>query len=102
MLALSTAVLLAALPAAPAKAPAPDLAPPVQLKAGDKPIDVEVGDAAPCVADFKGDGTMCLLVGQFGGGKLRVYPNAGTKSEPRFDKLEWFEAGGKLGTVPAS
>src|SRR5262245_51505722 len=99
MLSLSAGLLLAALPAAPADA---GLAPPVKVLAAGKPIDVEVGHAAPCVADFKGDGTLCLLVGQFGGGKLRLYPNAGTKAEPRFDKLEWFHAGGKLGTVPAS
>jgi hypothetical protein len=103
MLSLSAGLLLAALPAAPARAEAgAGLAPPVKVLATGKPIDVEVGHAAPCVADFNGDGTLCLLVGQFGGGKLRVYPNAGTKAEPRFDKFEWFRAGGQLGTVPAS
>ena len=107
MLSVSAALLLAAVSAAPPaeKAPAglaPELAPPIKLTAGSKPIDVEVGHAAPCVADLKGDGKPCLLVGQFGEGKLRVYPNLGTKAEPRFDKFEWFRAGGKLGTVPAS
>src|SRR5439155_26484068 len=77
MISLCAALLLTAPP--PAKAPAapgPDLAPPVKILAGGKPIDVEIGHAAPCVADFKGDGTLCLLVGQFGEGKLRGYPNA--------------------------
>jgi len=80
----------------------PELAPPITITAGGKPIDVEVGHAAPCVADLKGDGKPCLLVGQFGGGKLRVYANLGTKGKRRFDKFEWFQAGDKLGTVPAS
>ena len=102
MLSLSTALLLAALPAGPAGAEErTDLAPPVRLKAGGKPIDVDIGHAAPCVADLKGDGKMYLLVGQFGEGKLRVYPNAGTKDEPRFDKFEWLKAGGTDASVPS-
>jgi hypothetical protein len=77
-----------------------DLAPPVRLLAGGQPINVDVGHAAPFVADLKGDGTMTLLVGQFGEGKLRLYPNVGTKSAPKFDKFEWLQAGGKVATVP--
>jgi hypothetical protein len=106
MLSVSAALLLAAVPAAPPEKAgaglAPELAPPVKIVAGGKPIDVDVGHAAPCVADVRGDGKPCLLVGQFGEGKLRVYPNAGTPAAPRFEKFEWFQAGGKLGTVPAS
>jgi hypothetical protein len=52
------------------------------------------------VADLKGDGKSVLLVGQFGEGKLRLYPNIGTKSESRFDKFEWLQAGGKVCSVP--
>jgi hypothetical protein len=78
-----------------------DLAPPVQLLAGGQPINVDVGHAAPFVADLKGDGKPVLLVGQFGEGKLRLYANTGTKSAPKFDKFEWFQAGGKVATVPA-
>ena len=103
MIPVSAALLLAALPPAKAAAAqAGDLAPPVAITAGGKPIDVEIGHAAPCVADIKGDGKPCLLVGQFGEGKLRLYANAGGKTRPRFDKFDWFMAGGKLGTVPAS
>src|SRR5437764_15454511 len=106
MLSVSAALLVAALSAAPPeKAPAglaPELGPPIKLTAGGKPIDVDVGHAAPCVADLKGDGKPCLLVGQFGEGKLRVYPNVGSKAEPRFDKFEWLRAGNGLATVPAS
>jgi hypothetical protein len=78
-----------------------DLAPPVQLQAGGQPINVGMGHAAPFVADLKGDGNMVLLVGQFGQGKLRLYPNIGYRSEPRFDRFEWFQAGGQVVSLPA-
>ena len=78
-----------------------ELAPPIQLKAGNQAINVDMGHAAPFVADLKGDGQMVLLVGQFGEGKLRLYPNIGTKNEPKFDKFEWFQAGGQVVSVPA-
>ena len=78
----------------------PDLAPPVQIQAAGQPINVDLGHAAPFVADLKGDGHMVLLVGQFGQGKLRLYPNVGTRTEPRFEQLEWLRAGGKVATVP--
>ena len=78
-----------------------DLAPPIQLQAGGQPINVDMGHAAPFVADLKGDGNMTLLVGQFGEGKLRLYSNVGTRKEPKFDKFEWFQAGGKVVTLPA-
>jgi hypothetical protein len=78
-----------------------DLAPAVRLLAAGQPINVDVGHAAPFVADLNGDGKITLLVGQFGEGKLRLYPNAGTRSDPRFDKFDWLQAGGKLATVPS-
>jgi hypothetical protein len=59
-----------------------------------------MGHAAPFMADLKGDGKMVLLVGQFGDGKLRLYPNIGTKNDPKFDKFEWFRAGGNVASVP--
>ena len=45
-------------------------APPVRLEAAGKPIDTDVGHAAPLVVDFDGDGKNDLLVGQFGEGKI--------------------------------
>jgi hypothetical protein len=77
-----------------------ELAPPIQLKAGNQAINVDMGHAAPFVADLKGDGHLTLLVGQFGGGKLRLYPNVGTRREPKFDKFEWFKADSKIASVP--
>ena len=95
--------LTASLFAAPALAGGPnDLLPPVQAQAGGRPLDVErEGHAAPFVGDFYEDGGLCLLVGQFADGRLRVYRNAGTRAKPRFDSYTWFEAGGKVASVPA-
>jgi hypothetical protein len=81
--------------------PAPaELAAPVQILAGGQAIDVDIGHAAPFIADLKGDGSSVLLVGQFGEGKLRLYPNVGAKNEPRFEKFEWLKVGGAVATVP--
>jgi hypothetical protein len=79
-----------------------DLAPPVRLLAGGKPIDVDVGHAAPFVADLAGDGTKHLLVGQFGDGKLRIYRDTGGRGQPRFDHFTWLLDGAPEGRVPAS
>ena len=75
--------------------------PPVLLEARGRPINVDMGHAAPFAADLKGDGHMVLLVGQFGQGKLRLYPNIGTRSAPKFDRFEWFQAGGQVVSLPA-
>ena len=78
-----------------------ELLAPVRIEAGAQPIDVEVGHAAPFVGDFDRDGKVDLLVGQFGGGKLRIYRNGGSNEKPAFDKFDWFMAGAELGVVPA-
>src|SRR5262245_47374550 len=78
-----------------------ELLPPVKIHAGGQPIDVErSGHAAPFVGDFDGDGKLDLLVGQFHEGKLRIYRNVGTNQKPKFDGFTWFEAGGKIASVP--
>lgn len=81
-------------------ASADDLAPPFRVEAGGQSIDVEVGHAAPLMVDFDGDGLRDLLVGQFGGGKLRLYRNTGTASAPQFGAFAWFQAGGSDAQVP--
>jgi hypothetical protein len=102
---LLAAAAMAGLPgwtsAAPARKLADDLSPPVQIRAGEQPIDTDVGHAAPFVADMNGDGKRDLLVGQFGDGALRIYTNIGTNELPKFEgKFEWFMAGGVKGKVP--
>ena len=87
-----------AMPEAPAAAP--DLAPGVLVEAAGTPIDVEVGHAAPYYADFDGDGLKDLLVGQFGGGKLRIYRNEGSSTSPQFVDFEFFMADGTEASVP--
>src|SRR5262245_45395050 len=74
--------------------------PPVRLEAAGKPIDTDVGHAAPCVADFDGDGVKDLLVGQFGDGILWFYKNVGTDKNPKYAAGVKFKDGGKDGRVP--
>ena len=96
---LLTGVLFAA--ASACGGGASDLEPPVRIDSGGKPIDVEIGHAAPWIHDFDGDGRRDLLVGQFGQGKLRIYRNTGTNEKPAYDGFKFFEAGGAEATVPA-
>jgi hypothetical protein len=77
------------------------LLPPVQIQDSSKALDIErEGHAAPFVGDFYEDGGLCLLVGQFDSGRLRIYRNSGSRTKPRFDSYTWFEAGGKIASVP--
>ncbi|MCB9833139.1 MAG: VCBS repeat-containing protein [Planctomycetes bacterium] len=82
-------------------AAAQELAPPQVLECAGRPIDVEVGHAAPWVQDLDGDGLADLLVGQFGDGKLRIYRNRGRVGAPRYENFEYLVAGGREATVPA-
>jgi FG-GAP-like repeat len=76
----------------------PRFAPPVRLKAGGVPIRVEApGYAAPCLADVDGDGKPDLLVGQFNGGKIRVFKGLGRGN---FAAGAWLQAEGKVAEVP--
>jgi hypothetical protein len=77
-----------------------DLLAPVRLEVNGKPIDTEVGHAAPFVGDFDGDGTRDLLVGQFGGGILWVFKNTGTDAAPKFAAAVKFKDGAEDGRVP--
>jgi len=72
-----------------------ELEKPFRVEAGGQVIDVEVGHAAPLLADWDGDGRPDLLVGQFGSGKLRIHRNEGAASQPKFGAPKWFD-----GTVP--
>ena len=78
-----------------------ELSRPFRVEAGGKPIDVDIGHAAPLVADFDADGNFDLLVGQFGDGKLRIYRNLGDNKTPKFGAYAYFKAGNSDGKVPA-
>ena len=74
---------------------------PDRILDGSRPINVTTGYAAPFVCDFNGDGLKDLLVGQFGEGKLRFYPNRGANSRPQFRGFEYVKAEGEDMTVPS-
>ena len=97
------AALAAAAPAAgqpPGQLDA-ELSPPVRIEAAGKPIDTDVGHAAPFVGDFDGDKVPDLLVGQFGGGALWVYRNEGTAARPKLAPGKKYKDGAETGVVPA-
>jgi hypothetical protein len=72
--------------------------PPVRLKADGVPVRVEApGFAAPCWADVDGDGKKDLLVGQFNGGKIRVYKNLG---DGKLAPGDWLKADGAVAEIP--
>ncbi len=73
----------------------------VRLEADGKAIDVDIGHLVPCVTDWNSDGKKDLIVGQFSGGKIRLYLNQGTDSQPVFKDFEYLNAGGKQISLPA-
>jgi hypothetical protein len=95
------AIILVSLNAGNAPALGDDLAAPVRIEAAGKPIDTEMGHAAPFVYDWDGDGVKDLLVGQFGNGILTIYRNEGTNAAPKLAAGVKFKAGGKDGVVPS-
>lgn len=99
---MRTPFLLALLAVAPllAEDPSKELAAPVRLEAGGKPIDTAIGHSAPFVVDLDGDGVRDLLVGQFGDGLLWLFHNEGTNAAPRLAAGTRVQAGGKDASVP--
>ena len=96
------AVQAKAAAAARAKMLSPELQPGVALQAEGQFIDVDVGHAAPFVADVHGDGKLSLLVGQFGGGKLRLYElHKQNSAGYQIGKMEWVKAGTGDCSVPS-
>jgi len=90
---LSGAACLAALASG-----GPEFEAPVRLTAGGEAIRTEApGYASPCWADVDGDGRKDLIVGQFAGGKMKVYRNLG---DGELAAGEWLEAGGDVAEVP--
>jgi hypothetical protein len=77
---------------------AAEFADPVRLEADGAAIRVEApGYAAPCWADVDSDGKKDLLVGQFNGGKIRVFKNLG---DGKLAAGNWLMAGGTTAEVP--
>ena len=93
-------LLIAGISAGLASEPAGDLADPIRIEASGKPIDTEIGHAAPSMGDFDGDGKNDLLVGQFGQGILWIYRNTGTSTEPELAPGVRFKDGREDGRVP--
>jgi len=77
------------------------LSEPVKLKSGDGFVDSEIGHPDMFVMDWNSDGKKDLLVGQFGGGKLRIYINKGTDAAPKFENFEFLKAGEAEASVPS-
>ena len=71
---------------------------PVRVAAADGSIRTEApGYAAPAWYDVDGDGRRDLVVGQFAGGKMRVYKSTGAGT---FAPGEWLMAAGEVAEVP--
>ncbi|MDF1844173.1 MAG: sulfatase-like hydrolase/transferase [Rubripirellula sp.] len=60
----------------------PEYEPPMQLNAGDEPVDV-FGMPSPNFADFDGDGDLDLLCGDFLDG-FTYFQNIGSRNEPKY------------------
>ena len=76
----------------------PQFSAPIRLKGGDAQIQTErPGYASPCWADINGDGEKDLIVGQFSGGKMKIYPNLG---DGTLGEGEWLMVGDAPAEVP--
>ena len=76
----------------------PAFSAPERLTAGGEVIATEApGYAAPAIYDVNGDGRDDLVVGQFAGGKMKMYPRA---EDGSFGSGEWIQAGGETAEVP--
>jgi FG-GAP repeat len=91
---------LSVLASTPTNRFAAELAPPTRIEVAGKPIDTDVGHAAPFIGDIDGDGKPDLLVGQFGEGILWVYKNEGDAKSFKLAAGTKFKDGKKDGTVP--
>lgn len=80
----------------------PTLKTPIIVKAAGAPIIASVGHAAPLLYDYNKDGRMDLIVGEFGGGRARVYLNQAKKGQPRFEGFTFIKANGVHASVPSS
>jgi len=77
------------------------LKPGVKLQADGNDIDVKIGHLVPCALDWNGDGKKDLIVGQFSGGKIRLYLNRGTDAAPVLKDFSLLRAENKEIRLPA-
>jgi len=98
------AVVMAAMPspAQTARPELPQLEAPFVVEADGEPIACATGHAAPFVTDLDGDGVWDLAVGEFGGGRCRLYKNLGTATEPRFGAFAFLQADGQPAVMESS
>jgi len=90
-----TSLLFVPLLAAPQ---GPQFEPAVRMIANGSPVRVEApGWAAPCWHDVDRDGKQDLVVGQFSGGKMRVFRGLGGG---KLAAGEWLQAGGAVAEIP--
>jgi len=73
----------------------------VRLEADGEVIDVEIGHLVPYATDWNADGKKDLIVGQFSGGRIRLYLNQGTDKAPVFKAFTYLSAGGQEIRLPA-
>jgi hypothetical protein len=77
---------------------AAEFADPVRMQGGGESVRVErPGYASPCWADIDGDDKKDLLVGQFSGGKIRIFKNLGGD---KLDTGDWLKVDDKAAEVP--
>jgi len=95
-----TVLALAVLFALPAVAAIPRFHEPVLLEDGGVTIDVGYY-GAPMMFDWDEDGKKDMVLGQFGAGNIRFYPNVGDDSAPVFNGFEFLQAGGVNITLPS-
>jgi len=73
----------------------------VKLEANGKPIDAEIGHFVPTVVDWNSDGKKDLIIGQFREGKIQLFLNYGSDSDPQFKDSQYLQAGGEEINLPA-
>lgn len=98
---MKTLVVLAVAGLAPLVfAAIPRFADPVLVEDNGVPIDVGYY-AAPMMFDWNQDGRKDMVVGQFGSGMIRFYPNVGEDSAPAFAGYEFLYASGGQIILPS-